>query len=299
MRPEQRPAVARLTAQLRRLGVGPRTGVLLVHAALRSLAPAAGDSAQVLAALRAALGPGGTLVAYTATPENSLTSRLHVQATAGLTPAERAAHLAAMPPFDPRRTPCSPTVGRLSEELRRAEGARRSAHPQTSFAALGPRAAELTAEHPYECHLGEASPVGALYRAGAQVLMLGAPLTACTVLHLAEYRVPAPPRKRYGCVVRAADGAARWVHFDGVDLDDAHFPRMLARISPGLGPLATGLVGGAEAVLLPVRPAVDAARAWLLAELTGRTGAGPGAGHGSGAGSGSGSGSGGEIVAKA
>jgi aminoglycoside 3-N-acetyltransferase len=198
------------------------------------------------------------VVGYTATPENSLTSRLHLRATAALTPAELAAHRAAMPAFDPLTTPSSPTMGRLSEELRRHPGALRSGHPQTSFAAVGPRAAELTSEHALECHLGERSPVGALYRAGARVLMLGAPLTTCTVLHLAEYRQPDPPRKRY-----AARLAGRgWVRFDGVDVDDRHFASMLPVILPGTG-VRGGLVGGAPAVLLPVRPAVDAATGWL------------------------------------
>ncbi|WP_051969954.1 aminoglycoside N(3)-acetyltransferase [Kitasatospora azatica] len=252
-----------LTAQLRGLGVGPGTGVLLVHAALRSLGPVVGASAGVLAALRAALGPDGTLVAYTATPENSATSRLHQQATAGFSPVERAAYLAAMPPFDPLRTPCSPTVGRLSEELRCTPGAVRSTHPQTSFAALGPRARPLLAQHPYHSHLGEESPLGALYRAGASVLMLGAPLTTCTAFHLAEYRIPSPPQKRYGAVVRGRG----WVGFDGVDLDDRHFARMLETIRPRLR-ARCGRIGGAEALLMPLRPAVDAATEWLRAELT-------------------------------
>jgi aminoglycoside 3-N-acetyltransferase len=256
-------AVLQLTAELRALGVGPGTGVLLVHAALRSLDPEARDSATVLAALRAALGPSGTVVGYTATPENSFTSRLYAQATAHLTAAERAAHRAAMPAFDPLTTPSSPTMGRLSEELRRTPGAVRSGHPQTSFAALGPRAAELTSDHPLPCHLGERSPVGALYRADARVLMLGAPLTTCTVLHLAEYRMPDPPRKRY--TARLADRG--WVRFDGVDVDDQHFARMLAAIEPAVG-ARTGRIGGAPAVLLPVRPAVDAAVDWLRAEST-------------------------------
>ncbi|MCC9306715.1 AAC(3) family N-acetyltransferase [Kitasatospora sp. RB6PN24] len=257
--------VVRLTAELRALGVGPDTGVLLVHAALRSLEGPARDSAAVLAALRAALGPAGTLVGYTATPENSLTSRLHTRATAGLTPAELAAYRAAMPAFDPLTTPSSPTVGRLSEELRRTPGALRSGHPQTSFAALGPRAAELTSDHQLPCHLGDRSPVGALYRADARVLMLGAPLTTCTVLHLAEYRQPDPPRKRYSARV-AGRG---WVRFDGVDVDDRHFSRMLPVIWPALD-ARTGRIGGARAVLLPVRAAVDAATAWLRAGPTRR-----------------------------
>ena len=221
-----------LTDELAALGLSQRTEPVLVHASLRSVGPVAGGSAGLLAALRAALGEGGTLLAYTATPENSETSRLYREATAGLDAGALAAHRAAMPAFDPRGTPCSPTMGRLSEELRTTPGALRSAHPQTSFAALGPRRRELLADHRLDCHLGEHSPVGRLYQAGGWVLMLGAPLTACTVLHLAEYRAPQPATKRYGCVVRGADGERGWARFEGLDVDDRHFPRMLESIRP-------------------------------------------------------------------
>ncbi|MFI9270783.1 aminoglycoside N(3)-acetyltransferase [Kitasatospora sp. NPDC052896] len=269
MHPVERHAVEELAGALRELGLSPRTGVLLVHASLRAVGPVAGGSTGLLAALRAALGPEGTVVGYTATPENSDTSRLHAEATAGLDAAALAAYRAAMPPFDPLRTPCSPTMGRLSEELRTTPGALRSAHPQTSFAALGPLARELLEDHPPECHLGERSPVGRLYKAGAQVLMLGAPLTRCTVFHLAEYRLPQVPRKRYGCRVLGADGRPEWLRFDGVDLDDRHFPRMLETVRPRLTEVREGTVGAARAVLLPVVPAVDQATRWLADQLEG------------------------------
>ncbi len=52
---------ARLTADLRRLGI--RAGdLLMVHASLKAVGPV--DAAIVLAALRAAVGPAGTLMGY-------------------------------------------------------------------------------------------------------------------------------------------------------------------------------------------------------------------------------------------
>ncbi len=87
----------------------------------------------------------------------------------------------------------SQRMGVLAEYVRCAPGAVRSDHPQTSFAALGPRARQLTDGHDLTCHLGERSPVGGLYAADGQILLLGLGYEACTALHLAEYRLPVPP----------------------------------------------------------------------------------------------------------
>ncbi|WP_329566675.1 aminoglycoside N(3)-acetyltransferase [Kitasatospora sp. NBC_01266] len=257
-------SVGELAGQLRQLGLSERSGVVLVHASLRTLGEVEHGSAGVLAALRSALGPGGTLLAFTGTPENSDTSRLDAVATRGLDRAALAAYRRAMPPFDPLTTPSSPSMGRLSEELRTAPGALRSAHPQTSFAALGPMSGALIADHPLDCHLGERSPIGRLYKAGGQVLMLGASMDRCTVLHLAQYRVPGAPRKRYGCQVTGPDGAPHWVRFEGLDLDDVHFPRLLAAIRGQLTEARSGRVGDADCLLLSAVQSVDAATEWLV-----------------------------------
>jgi aminoglycoside N3'-acetyltransferase len=55
-----------------------------------------------------------------------------------------------MPAFDRERTPTG--SGQSAEELRTTQGAVRSGHPQSSFAALGPRAAELMDGHAVNCH---------------------------------------------------------------------------------------------------------------------------------------------------
>jgi aminoglycoside 3-N-acetyltransferase len=246
-----------------RLGVkrlGVESGrVLFVQASLRRVGPVEGGARTLLAVLREAVGEQGTLVVYTATPENSLTSRIHRAATAGLDPAALQAYQAAMPPFDPANTPCSPTMGRLSEELRRAPGALRSTHPQTSFAALGAQAAAIVEEHPLSQHLGPDSPLGRLYRHDALALWIGTDHGTFTPYHLVDYALPGHPRKMFSAKVLTPSGRARWRVFPGLDLDDVHFPELGLRAEEEGLRFERGLIGGATAALVSVRAAVDAA----------------------------------------
>jgi len=226
-----------------------------------------GGAETVVCALRRVLGEEGTLVAYTATPENSVSSPSYRAATAGLDPAEVERFHSRMPAFDPLETPSSPTVGRLAETVRTTPGALRSSHPQTSFAALGPAAAWIVGSHPPESHLDDRSPLGRLYEANAMALLVGIPSWLFTPYHLADCRVPEPPRRPYECVTRGADGSRRWVTFDGVDLDDRHFPELGAAVRERVA-FGEGRLGDADCFLVPVAPAVDAATAWLSAGLS-------------------------------
>ncbi|MFF2731181.1 aminoglycoside N(3)-acetyltransferase [Streptomyces sp. NPDC058008] len=248
----------RAAVQLRELGVR-RGGVLLVHASMRAVGGGTGD---MVHALLRALGPEGTLVVPAFTPENSDTSRAYLDRVRGLGARDRAAVRAAMPAFDPAVSP-APTAGVLAETVRLAPGALRSGHPQTSFAALGPAAGRLLAGHRRDCHLGEESPLARLYEAGAQVLLLGTGFGSCTAFHLAEYRRPDPPRRRYRCVVGSEDGP-RWWEYEDIALDDGDFSPLgddFVRTRPGA--VAAGRVGAAHSRLFPLRTAVDFAVGWF------------------------------------
>lgn len=188
-----------LAGQLSELGV-ERNGVLLVHASIRAVGTVGGGVGAVVGALRDALGEHGTLVVPAFTPENSDTSAHYLDRVRGLTDQAREAVRASMPPFD-AATSAAPSMGRLAEAVRLTEEAVRSGHPQTSFAALGPLARNLVADHRSDCHLGEDSPLARLYDLRAQVLLLGTGFDTCTAFHLGEYRVPVPPRRSYRCVV--------------------------------------------------------------------------------------------------
>lgn len=254
---------AELTAHVRDLGV--REGeTLLVQSSVKAIGPVDGGSAAIVAALRAALGPAGTLVAYTATPENSDTSPLDRAATAGLPPAELRGYRATMPAFDRASTPASRTMGRLAEEIRTTEHAVRSDHPQTSFAAVGPAAGRLMAGHDLRSHLGERSPTHRLYQEGARVLLVSVPWVCCTVFHLAEYWQPEQAQQHYGCVIRDGRGVRQWVHFDALRLEVRHFEEMAQAVVRECAGLVRGRLGDAECFLLPIAETVDLATKWLL-----------------------------------
>ena len=137
-----------VTSQLAALGV-ELGGVLLVHASFRAVRPIEGGPGGLLAALRGALGPSGTLAFPSWTGFDT-------------------------EPFDPARTPAAPDLGVLADTFWRQPGALRSAHP-FAFAAAGPRAAEIVSgPMPLPPHAPE-SPVGRVHGLDGQVLLLGAP----------------------------------------------------------------------------------------------------------------------------
>ena len=258
--PPQARTGSMLVSDLQVLGV-PAGRCLLVNASMSSIGWVVGGAATVATAFRQVLGSEGTLVVATATPDNSDTSRAHLARIAGMTSGQAARYRAAMPPFDPVTTP-STGAGRIAETVRASSGAVRSAHPQTSFAAVGPVAPWLMEGHALDCHLGEASPLGRLYDANAWILLLGVGYDACTALHLAEYRYrPDPPRRTYRCVITRG-GQPQWCEFEDVVLDDSD----LADLGMDLdrtGAVKRGRVGAADCRLMRMREAVDFATRWL------------------------------------
>ncbi|MEU8981095.1 AAC(3) family N-acetyltransferase [Streptomyces sp. NPDC048309] len=223
----------------------------MVHASLGS---AGLRAAEVRDALLDVLGPEGTLVVPTFSPENSFTSRAYKALTDGMSDGEEAAFRASMPPFDPQETPC-PTMGVLAECVRTTPGAVRSRHPHTSLAGLGPRAGELLGEHDPHCHLGEGSPLAKLYAADAQVLLFRVGFEVCSAFHLAEYRLrPAPARRAYHCVVSEP---GHWTTYEDIVLYDGDFGAIGARLPRDL--VTEREMAGKTVLLFGMREAVDQA----------------------------------------
>jgi aminoglycoside 3-N-acetyltransferase len=245
-----------LVAGLRAAGVQPGQD-LLVHSSLRHVGPVRGGAADVLEALRIAT-EGATIIVPTHTAANSLSSRAFLAATAGMSTAQRARYVAVMPGFDPEKTP-SHGMGALAEYVRTTVGAKRSSHPQTSFAAFGPRAERCTAGHELGSHLGESSPLGWLYQAGGAVLLLGVGYAACTALHLAEYRLPGCRRRGYQCFVTAG-GVRRSREFIDADLIDSDF-ETIGELIDRESFARRGQVGSADCRLFPMRDIVNFAAA--------------------------------------
>jgi aminoglycoside N3'-acetyltransferase len=216
--------------QLRALGVR-EGGVLLVHTSFRAVRPVEGGPAGLIEALRAALGPGGTLVmpSWTGSDEE---------------------------PFDPASTPASPDLGVVADTFWRMPGVARSGH-LFAFAAAGPRAAEVVAGPlPLPPHVPE-SPVGRVHDLDGQVLLLGVGHDADTTLHLAELLAGVPYRVPKHCTV-LRDGRPTRIEYGEND----HCCERFALADGWLrerGLQAEGRVGNAHAWLVRARDVVRVA----------------------------------------
>lgn len=207
-------------------------------------------------ALLDVLGPAGTLVVPTQTMDNSDPRHWERPPVPEAWWPMIREH---MPAFDPAISP-SVGLGALAEAVRTWPGAVRSNHPQASFAAVGARAASLMATHELDSHLGEGSPLAALERVGARVLLLGVGYEVCTTFHLAEYRVPSPTTE-YGCAVLTERGR-EWITYTDVATNSDDFDKLGTAYEQS-ATLSRGRVGAADARLFPAEDAVAFAVSWL------------------------------------
>lgn len=249
-------SVGSLTADLRALGVASGD-TLMVHSSIRRLGFVAGGVEAAVRALLAAVGPDGTLVVPTHTPENSDPAGWR---NPPVPQPWWAVIRAETPGFDPARTP-SRWMGLIAETVRTWPGARRSGHPQVSVAAVGRHAEEIVQDHPLDDPHGERSPLGAIYRLDGKVLLLGCDYDSNTSLHLAETRQANPPRAAEGASVLDGTGS-RWVTWQQVRTDEEDFDQVGAAFE-ATGQAAVGKVGEATAHLMAQRVLVDFATAWM------------------------------------
>jgi len=250
--------VEMLVADLVSLGVESGS-TLLSHSSLSSLGWVCGGPQAVIEAMRTVLGDGGTLVVPTHSGGNSDPAPwVAPPVPESWWPIIRS----SMPAFDPHLTPTR-GMGAIPECLLRHPDARRSAHPQVSFTAVGHHASEITSGHRIDQQLGITSPLGRIYDLEGSVLLVGVGYDRNTSLHLAEYLASWPSeRTRHMGAAVLVDGERRWQTFTDLDIDESDFPAIGAAFE-ATGRVRRGRVGHAPAALMGQRSLVDFAIAWM------------------------------------
>ncbi|MNW26921.1 SPBc2 prophage-derived aminoglycoside N(3')-acetyltransferase-like protein YokD [compost metagenome] len=263
---EQPLTQTELVRSLRDMGI--REGMtLLVHTSLRSFGRyIPGAASTVITALRLVLGPQGTLVMPTQS------SDLTDPATWQDPPADpRWWDLIReeMPAYDPYLTVTN-GMGRVAELFRLLPGVIRSMHPQLSFAAQGPLAEALLAEHSLDFALGEASPLARLYEADAYVLLLGCGHDSNTSFHLAEYRADFAGKEEQEILAPVLQqGTKQWVKRRDINITSDDFDRLGADFEREHPDDAQRMeIGKASCFLGRQRTLVDYAQGWLPVNRT-------------------------------
>jgi aminoglycoside 3-N-acetyltransferase len=241
----------------------------MVHCRMSALGHVIGGAETVVRALLDALGPDGTLIAYTGwqdEPPDDLGE---------LDDGAKRIYLEEHPVYDPRVALARRDHGRIPEALRTWPGARHSWHPEAGVAAVGPLADELVAEHPYDDAYGAGTPYARLVELDGQVTLLGAPLDTVTLVHHAEAvaKVSGKRRVSYGSPVMVG-GERIWRTFSDIDTSEGALPykrvlgeedyiEHIVRSALAAGKGRSGPVGEALSHLFDARGLVEHAVGWI------------------------------------
>jgi aminoglycoside 3-N-acetyltransferase len=220
---------ASLHADLRALGLA-RGDTVMVHASVRAVGVVAGGPDQIHLAIKDAIGDEGTLLMYASAP-----SGYDEVGRGVLTPDVEAELLEKLPPFDARTARSARDNGALVEMLRTYPGSVVNDHV-VRFVAWGAHAGHLFAEQPWNFAFGAGSALERFVRLDGKILLLGSDHDTVTFLHYAEHVGDFPGKviARYQVPVFEQD-ARVWRWMEEFDTSDSgahpHWPpRFFARI---------------------------------------------------------------------
>jgi aminoglycoside 3-N-acetyltransferase len=268
-RPGYQPVTrTRLAAALQELGVRSG-GVLMAHVRMSALGWMVGGMDAVVLALRDAVGKTGTIVAFTGWED----SPYHVSGW----PVLWQVAYQDQPPFDPQLSAARREFGRFPERLRTWQEAQRSNHPEVSFCAWGPAAADLLADPRDDDPWGPDGPLGRLVQRDGQVIMIGAPLKTLTLCHHAEAIARVDGKRYHEYVMPVRRGSTtEWVNFRTLDTFYGALPYWdrpeleidspagtLARQAVAAGATTESRINECPLVLVDAPAAVRAAVTWI------------------------------------
>lgn len=265
-----------LAADLHALGLAAGD-MVMAHAGMRRVGPLINGPDSLIEAIRMVIGPAGTLVAATDWEAPYLQQLIGED---GRVPDEWRDHV---PPYDPARSRAMRENGVFAEFVRTTPGARRSANPNCSIAAIGARADWLTEGQALDYGYGEGSPLAKLVEAGGRVLLVGAPAHSMTLLHHAEHVADIPGKRvlRQEVPFRRPDGGTEWRWCEEYEssaaivpgFDDLYFDGIAADYRAAGGG-TRGPVGEAQAELFDAAGITRFAVRWLERAVAAQSSAG-------------------------
>lgn len=226
--------------------------VVCVHSSLSSFGTLTGGAATFVDAF---LAEGSTLVVPSFTwdtsyelPPGPLPERNGWDREAEPTVGHRSR------PFDRASTTIDRGMGAIPAEVLRRPGHTRGDHPLCSFAAVGPRAEEMTRHQV----IGRVfAPLEAVAASGGSVLLVGVGLERLTLVHFAEQRAGRELFRRWA---RAADGSV-------VATDNGGCSEGFGRLAPRVADLSSTIaVGDSRWTAYPAAAVLDALERVIRAE---------------------------------
>jgi aminoglycoside 3-N-acetyltransferase len=246
--------------ELETLGL-PSGATVVVHSSLSAFGAIRGGAQSIVEALQHCVGPSGTLVVPTFTPQ---VSDPHPQPSSFDDP-QIIGDRQSVPLFhDHLPTPMGAVPNAVLAHPERLRGR----HPQASVAAIGTKAREITADQPFIYALGKDSPFEKMYRLGAYILLLGVGHNRNSFLHYAESLVPHHRTKlrRFPYMI----GNERvWVEVPDVGDDNGKYFPQIGSEAEAAGLIRSTMIGSARCELMECVPFVDFARSRLEALLVG------------------------------
>lgn len=245
--------------------IGLRAGdTIMVHAAMSKVGPLLNGPDALSNAILDVVGPGGTMLVYTSW--DSFHDDL-MDDDDRVLPDWRD----HVPGFDRQTSRAVRMNGIIAEFVRTMPGARRSANPGASVAAVGNLADWIIAEHPQDYGYGEGSPLAKLVELDGRVLMVGAPWDTMTLVHHADHLADLPGKlvRRYEVPFAGAAGKT-WRVVEEFDTTEPVMPGLpenyieqivTAYVAGGAG--HEGMIGLASSLLVDAKPMLAFAINWL------------------------------------
>ena len=151
----------------------------------------------------------------------------------------------------------------IPEYFRTYPGTLRSDHPYVSFTANGKMAQQIVAQHVLTPSQGMETPLGALYRLGAKILLLGVDYDNCTAFHLSEALTEKLPKTLDHYLV-TKNGKRQWVSVEDYDYNGDDDFLDIGNAYEQFGGVAISQIGLAMCKLFDFKSAVDFGMGWIV-----------------------------------